>query len=596
MSPIPTLTRRVLVLGDDTRSFLTVLRSLGRAGLEVHVAWCPQTSPSLRSRFVARAHHLSEYRPDDEVWLADLLRLLERERFDLVIPVPDTAIIPLQHWRTRIEAVQPCYLLSDYAFDVTSDKGKTYQLASQLGLQLPRQRTVRSAHELIAASDELGFPLVLKAKSSFTLGDIWSRKNVVKLRNRAELTQSWNEIQTGDEMLAQEHVAGTGCGVSVLSKDGEVLTAFQHERLHESLTGGGSSYRMSVPLMPQLAEAAARLMRALDYTGVAMIEFKINAKTGTWSLMEINGRFWGSLPLSVAAGLDFPRYLYEMLCQGRTKFPRSYRVGCYARNWFADLHWLSSNLRANRRDPCLMTVPLSRLPREILNISLLKESSDTFTWDDPCPAFAEAREYARQKFVPRLRQYEFLRRRIEISARSAAARAARILFLCKGNLCRSPFAELALRKLLPNGIEVLSAGFRPPAGRHSPKQAILAASKFAVDLSKHRSRVLDAQIASWADLILFMDFECEQVLRAKMPETLTKAHYLGAFDSCQVLQIPDPIGQALDVYAHTFQQVLTLVREVEREIAHAQGGRNMRVAEAGVHRTGHIGMEADSGA
>jgi protein-tyrosine-phosphatase/predicted ATP-grasp superfamily ATP-dependent carboligase len=575
----PQINGKVLVLGDDTRSFLSVIRSLGRAGLQVHAAWCPHSAPGLRSRFVTQAHHLTEYEPDTQAWLADFLRLLERERFDLVIPVPDTAIFPMQHWRNRIEALAPCYLLSDQAFEVTSDKGKTYDLAAQLGIRLPRQRTVTTANELVAASGELGFPLVLKPRSSFTLGDVWERRKVLKLRDRDEIMQRWSERQPQEPMLAQEYVAGTGCGVSVLARDGEILTAFQHERLHETLTGGGSSYRKSVSLSPELLEAAARLMRALNYTGVAMVEFKVNATNGTWSLMEINGRFWGSLPLALAAGLDFPRYLYEMLCHGRTDFPRSYRAGRYARNWLADLHWLSGNLRANRNDPYLSTLPLTQLPRELLNVVRLAESSDTFTWDDPGPALAEAREYLREKVMPKLQRSSLLRRKIAASARSTASRAQRVLFVCKGNICRSPFAEWALRRSLPNRIEVRSAGFFPPAGRHSPEPALTAASRFQVDLSGHRSRVLDAGTVSWADFILFMDFECEQMLRSKMPDALRKAHYIGAFHPRRLVQIPDPFGQGPEVFERTFRQLLDLVGEVGRVIADAQAARKSIVRE-----------------
>ena len=61
-------------------------------------------------------------------------------------------------------------------------------------------------------------------------------------------------------------------------------------------------------------------MRALRYTGVAMVEFKVNAKTGEFVLIEINGRFWGSLPLAVAAGANFPLWLYQMWVENREDF------------------------------------------------------------------------------------------------------------------------------------------------------------------------------------------------------------------------------------------------------------------------------------
>ena len=65
---------RVLVLGSDTRSFLAVVRSLGRAGIEVHVAWCPADAPALGSRYVHTVHSLPPYEVDR---LCDLLRAAE---------------------------------------------------------------------------------------------------------------------------------------------------------------------------------------------------------------------------------------------------------------------------------------------------------------------------------------------------------------------------------------------------------------------------------------------------------------------------------------------------------------------------------------
>ena len=61
-------------------------------------------------------------------------------------------------------------------------------------------------------------------------------------------------------------------------------------------------------------------MADLRYTGLIMVEFRINVETDDWALIETNGRFWGSLPLAVAAGVDFPRYLYEMLDRGSDDF------------------------------------------------------------------------------------------------------------------------------------------------------------------------------------------------------------------------------------------------------------------------------------
>jgi predicted ATP-grasp superfamily ATP-dependent carboligase len=53
------------------------------------------------------------------------------------------------------------------------------------------------------------------------------------------------------------------------------------------------------------------LLGQFDWQGVAMVEFKVEANTGTPYLLEVNGRFWGSLQLAIDAGVDFPALLVD---------------------------------------------------------------------------------------------------------------------------------------------------------------------------------------------------------------------------------------------------------------------------------------------
>ena len=61
---------------------------------------------------------------------------------------------------------------------------------------------------------------------------------------------------------------------------------------------GGGSYRRSVPLEADKESAARKIVGALGYTGVMLIELKIDRATGRWVLIELNGRFWGALALA----------------------------------------------------------------------------------------------------------------------------------------------------------------------------------------------------------------------------------------------------------------------------------------------------------
>ncbi len=182
----------------------------------------------------------------------------------------------------------------------------------------------------------------------------------------------------------------------MLAEHGEVLVAFQHQRVHQPPRGGASSYRKSTALRSDLLQAASQLIESLDFTGVIMVEFLVDPRSDDWRFVEMNGRFWGSLPLAVAAGVDFPDDLYRLLVHGTRQFPAKYREGLYCRNLIGDLAWAFDNLRANHRDPTLATVPWWQAVRELGRLLMLREKSDTFVIDDLRPGFAEVAYYGRR--------------------------------------------------------------------------------------------------------------------------------------------------------------------------------------------------------
>lgn len=89
--------------------------------------------------------------------------------------------------------------------------------------------------------------------------------------------------------------------------------------------------------------------------------------------MEINARFWGSLPLAVAAGIDFPYYLYEMLVKAKVEFNRIYRTNLYCRNLTRDVDWMIANIKADKHNVRLNTKPVYACVLEVANIIMLRE-------------------------------------------------------------------------------------------------------------------------------------------------------------------------------------------------------------------------------
>jgi protein-tyrosine-phosphatase/predicted ATP-grasp superfamily ATP-dependent carboligase len=547
---------KICVLGKEDRAFLAVVRSFGRRGAEVHLCWTPPDALARHSRYVTRVHdEVPLYSPHDDAWKSAFIELLERERFDLVVPTNDATIIPLQTHRHELEPHGRIYLIPDRAFDVCFDKEKSYALAESLGVPLPRQH-VLALPVTPGAIDASWYPLVLKPHASFTLDDLKQKHFVRKVRGPEELAAQLAFFEGAREVLVQQHFHGTGAGIELLAVGGEVLVALQHLRIHERRKGGADSYRVTLPIRADMYEAAARMVRALDYTGVVMFELKLNLATREWVLIEINARFWASLPLCLHAGADFPWWLYEALVLGRREFPKDYRVGVYCRNWGRDLVWLKENFQA----PADERVPLGTLAREIGPFVLGREASDTFALDDPVPGLEDLRRLG-ARGVNRVRRavrragdrVPVLRARRVARARQALTAAHDVLFVCKGNICRSPFAEAYLRQRL-NGrsVHVHSAGYHPKRNRPCPEAAIAAARELATDLSAHRSRILDADMVRAADAIFTFDQENYATVLARHPEARRKVHRLSALVDDAAGDIRDPYGGTVDDFRRAY--------------------------------------------
>src|SRR5579862_430677 len=223
---------RVLILGSGTRSFLAVVRSLGRAGLEVHVAWCPLQSASLRSKYISAIHPIPYYIADNSAWVDSINELMNRYKFDLVVPCEDASLLPLQHWKQQLTRAEHIYLLSDEAFQITSNKERTYALAQKLDIPLPRQMLVHTENEIRAAAGEFGLPIFVKPFCSARSEDPRVKRSVVKIVSAGDIQCSSKKTLSDGAALVQEYFAGVGVGVETLCRNGEILVAFQHERVN----------------------------------------------------------------------------------------------------------------------------------------------------------------------------------------------------------------------------------------------------------------------------------------------------------------------------------------------------------------------------
>jgi protein-tyrosine phosphatase len=129
-----------------------------------------------------------------------------------------------------------------------------------------------------------------------------------------------------------------------------------------------------------------------------------------------------------------------------------------------------------------------------------------------------------------------------------------VLFVCKGNIGRSPFAAAIAKRTLRPDQHVFSAGFLEP-GRRSPADAFAAAREWQVDLTGHRSSLVSRELIGQSDAIFVFDHSNYRRMVAQFPEATDRLHLLGALAAEGPLMVPDPWGRGREAYAAVFRRI-----------------------------------------
>jgi predicted ATP-grasp superfamily ATP-dependent carboligase len=184
---------------------------------------------------------------------------------------------------------------------------------------VPVPKTIEIGDAREVENVDMEYPCVIKAP--FEMG-----KNVVEYaRDKEELTRECARLCRrhafqGRLPVIQQYVSGGGFGFFAFYRGGECQAYFAHRRLREYPVTGGASTAAESFFDETLVASGKKILDALRWEGVAMVEFKQDEATGTYYLMEINAKFWGSLDLALVSGVDFPRMMIDASPGGQPPF------------------------------------------------------------------------------------------------------------------------------------------------------------------------------------------------------------------------------------------------------------------------------------
>ncbi len=387
----------MLVTNGDTRPALAITRSLGPRGHEVFVAAERHPSLASASRFCSGSETYPAPDQGREAFAHTIADIVARRRIGLLLPVTEIATTLIAEHRHLLPAGCMLPLPSTESLRIANDKAQVLALARELGIPAPQTITIASPRDV---SDRAGlsYPVVIKpARSRVLTTSGWLSAGVDYAADAEELRRKLENLSAElFPVLLQERIVGPGVGVFACYQKGRRVALFSHRRLREKPPSGGVSVLAeSVPLDARASGYAELLLSRLRWHGVAMVEFKRDERDGSLRLMEINGRFWGSLQLAIDAGVDFPALVARMAA-GETVHPvLSYRSGVRTRWLLGDLDALFAILA---RSPAKLQLPAGHPGRlrtlwQVVRPWQAGQRNEVMRPDDRGPGWLEIRQW-----------------------------------------------------------------------------------------------------------------------------------------------------------------------------------------------------------
>jgi predicted ATP-grasp superfamily ATP-dependent carboligase len=338
-----------LVLDARLRQSLVSVRSLGKRHL--HVAALETFGvPAFASKWCQQKAILQAEEGTDS-YFTYLQQILTATGARVLIPSSDGTIALIRQHREQLEQLTRIALAKEPALSIAVNKQQTLDIASKLGMLIPRSVSVVSLDEVDAAIREIGLPAVVKPVES------WIGNEQQGVRFDSQLVTTLQEgkravedvTRFGGTVLFQQFLDGRREAISFMYARSHMYARFgQWAKRTNPPLGGTSVLRQSISIPQDIGDQAERLVREIDLEGYSEVEFRRD-RMGKAYLMEINPRLSASVEIAVRCGVDFPSLLYQWACGDHIDEVKEYRVGKWMRYLMGDFVTTIGSIRRRGR-------------------------------------------------------------------------------------------------------------------------------------------------------------------------------------------------------------------------------------------------------
>ncbi len=318
-----------------------VIRQLASHKLRVAGVFNTNAEVWRLSRYVTERKRAPNPAREPAAFLDFLLAEAESWRGALLIPTNDHYLEVISRNKNQLST---CYkvLAADHAVIVNLlDKSRLCRIAETVGISTPLTHYYDSPAALAAERSELSYPCLIKPTEGHRFFEIYRRKLFV-VRDPKELQERFTDtFAKGIKVGVQEAVPGPDTNlyahISYTSEDGSLLFEGVRRKLRQNPAYFGVARVCKTEWHSEVAELSRRLLGACKYRGVCALEFKLNARTKRWVVLDANVRFPLTNMVMIQAGINMAGLIYQDLIEGIRRPAVQARNGVYWVNFNEDL-------------------------------------------------------------------------------------------------------------------------------------------------------------------------------------------------------------------------------------------------------------------
>ena len=363
----------LLVTSAQSKQTLAVIRSLAKLGYRVSAVGSSRFSQSFYSEYCSESYVVPDSTEDPEGYISALQSIMRNGGYDVLLPVTAADTVAVARYQDRFHDT----VIATDSFEniqLAHNKEKATNHAEKHNVPVPETYCPSTEEELQEIAETIDYPAVVKLRKTAAATGLRYVYSPEALLSTYSMDGSQGMAVDYSRPLIQEYVSGDIHDVCVLFEDGELQNALTQKRVRMFPASGGAGVVNVTTDRPDLVQYVDNLLSPLDWDGVAQVEFMDSEELRDPKLIEINPKIWGTIELSIAAGMNFPQKLVDMKL-GRT-------LDTPITEYTQDLYfiWYEGGLLGNIYESDGLITPF----REILNIRR-RNHTNNISLMDPLP-------------------------------------------------------------------------------------------------------------------------------------------------------------------------------------------------------------------